>query len=190
MHGAARRYKKQTLATVSPFISSIIFTSIQAKASSQSFVHTCHSLSLTMKSFVAIAALAALVKAQDASTLTVASSVLAEMTEIPANPADALDFAGIEAVPEPSYTEVPGLTAQVISYASATAISSAAAAVTEDPLTVYPAATDVAMNAAGESDDGSSATTTAALEKRGLAKRTACAAQPAISNTYSVDVTR
>lgn len=144
-----------------------------------------------MRSFVAFAALAAFAKAQDAvSTASLTASVFSIETTIPENPADVLDFEGIEAAADPTYTEIPGLVSQVVAYASASAISSAAADVSTDPLLAFPAATDVAMNAAGESDDSSASSTTDAVEKRDLARRTACAAQPTISNYYNVDVSR
>ena len=139
-----------------------------------------------MRYSIAFAALAAIAKAQDALSTASATSDFTIETTIPDHPADALDFEGIKAAADPTYTEVPGLASQNVPYATATAIEDAAAAITETPLTVFPAATDVAMNADGESDNSSPTATV--VEKRDLSKRAACAAQPTIANTYNVDV--
>ncbi|KAL1303069.1 hypothetical protein AAFC00_006514 [Neodothiora populina] len=144
-----------------------------------------------MRYSFALAAIAAVAQAQDGIvTPTITASTFSIETTIPDAPAEALDFESIAAIPEPTFTEILGLAAQDIEYATASAISEAAASITESPLTVYPAATDVAINAAGQADATStdSTATPTAVGKRDLAKRTACAPQATFSDSYGVDV--
>ncbi|KAH0276864.1 hypothetical protein KCU91_g3576, partial [Aureobasidium melanogenum] len=106
---------------------------------------------------------------------------------VPTPDAVPVDF--LRDVEVPTYTITPGLDSDIIYYASETAIQAAAAQQTESPLSVFPAATVVPINAAGESDqDLASATTTGAPSKRGLDARSACAPQATISNFYNVNV--
>ncbi|KAG9858240.1 hypothetical protein KCU98_g1048, partial [Aureobasidium melanogenum] len=102
---------------------------------------------------------------------------------------DAIPVDFLRDVEVPTYTITPGLDSDIIYYASETAIQAAAAQQTESPLSVFPAATVVPINAAGESDqETASATTTDAPAKRGINARTACAPQATISNFYNVSV--
>lgn len=99
-----------------------------------------------------------------------------------------------------------GVTKQDIPYATSAAISSVSAKVAANPLSVYPAATDVPINAAGsqgddESDDqgkdgnpniitnsGSKLKRNPSGIARQLRRRDACAPQRTIANTYEVNV--
>lgn len=135
-----------------------------------------------MRSFFILSALSALAAAQTSTTST-------DILDIIPTP-DALDLEGIRNAPEPTYTVVDGLMSQDIEYVSATAIATVTADIAETPLSVFPAVTSIAINAAGEDD--SSATTTAAVDKRaaatGIERRAACATQATIPNYYSVNV--
>jgi len=92
---------------------------------------------------------------------------------------DALPLDDLVDVAVPTYTETPGLDSDIVYYASATAISAAAADATESPLSVFPAATEVPINSAGDDSDSSDSANK---------KRAACAPQATIANYYSVDV--
>ncbi|KAH0378942.1 hypothetical protein KCU92_g8453, partial [Aureobasidium melanogenum] len=106
---------------------------------------------------------------------------------VPTPDAVPVDF--LRDVEVPTYTINPGLDSDIIYYASETAIQAAAAQQTESPLSVFPAATAIPINAAGESDqESASTTTTDAPSKRGINARSACASQATISNFYNVNV--
>ncbi|OJD39059.1 carbohydrate-binding-like protein [Diplodia corticola] len=115
-------------------------------------------------------------------------------TDIPADVVptpDALDVDFLRDIPAPTYTTIEGVLSQDVPYATQTAIQSAAAEVSETPLSVFPAITTVPINAAGESD----ATATDTPSKRqavaaaaAIQRRAACDSQATISNYYNVDV--
>lgn len=134
-----------------------------------------------MRYSLAFAALAAIARAQDATPTSWDLS-------IPTNPADALDLAAIEAIPDPTFTEIPNLKSQVVALPKASAISDAIASINEEPLTVFPAATSVAQNAEGEST-AAAATATATAVPRKRSGVNACRANPVIPNVYKVDLT-
>lgn len=98
----------------------------------------------------------------------------------PVATADALPIDDLRDVEVPTYTETPGLASAIVFYATETAIAAVQADVTQDPLSQFPAATDVPINAAGEDSSSNN--------KRGLAVRDACDAQPTIANFYNVNV--
>ncbi|KAG9676699.1 hypothetical protein KCU99_g9168, partial [Aureobasidium melanogenum] len=102
---------------------------------------------------------------------------------------DAVPIDYLMDVEVPVYTITPGLDSDIIYYTSETAIQAASAQQTESPFSVFPAATDVPMNAAGEDDQAAASTTTLdAPSKRGLGARVACAPQATISNFYNIEV--
>lgn len=135
-----------------------------------------------MRSSLYLPALAAVVAAQTAT-----STLTGEVNPTP----DALDVEFFESLPDPTYTIVPGKLAQDVPYSPEEVLAAAASDIVENPLTVFPAVTNVAMNAAGE------ATPTIEPESRRrrgtsvvheLAKRKACDPEATISNYYGVDV--
>ena len=117
---------------------------------------------------------------------------------------DALPLEDLRDITVPTYTEVIGVTAQDIPYATASAIAVVASEVAATPLSVFPAATDVPINSAGEagSDDSETAdanviVNTGSKLKRALTgvarqplrKRGDCKAEgPLSDNIYPVDV--
>lgn len=105
---------------------------------------------------------------------------------------DALPLADLQTVSVPTYTEIPGLSSQAVPYATRTAIVSASVEQSETPLSVFPAVTDVPINAAGEDDlvfvSPSPSASADSVEKRDLLKRTACEPQATIPNYYGVNV--
>ncbi|KAH7057062.1 hypothetical protein B0J12DRAFT_696947 [Macrophomina phaseolina] len=137
-----------------------------------------------MRSFIVLPALAALGASQ---STTASTDVPADVNPTP----DALDLAFLRKAVVPTYTTVEGVSSQDIPYSTATAIAAVEADQAETPLSVFPAVTTVAINAAGE--DGAAATASPTAAKRDidaemLQKRTACAPQATISNYYNVDV--
>ncbi|KAL1633160.1 hypothetical protein SLS56_003022 [Neofusicoccum ribis] len=128
--------------------------------------------------------------------LAAAAPVTTASTDTPANvnpTPDALPLDFLADVEVPTYTTLDGLLSQVIPYATPTAIAAVAAAQSETPLSVFPAVTTVAMNAAGDgaANDGNTATPTGTAVRRDLGdlqKRGACDAQATIANYYNVDV--
>lgn len=134
-----------------------------------------------MRSYLVLSVLAVLAAAQTSTT-----DVPADVVPTP----DALDVEGLRDLPDPTYTIIDGLMSQDVPYATATAIATVSAEISESPLSVFPAVTSIAINAAGEDD--AAATATATVEKRGdgspLERRAACATQPTIPNYYNVDV--
>lgn len=134
-----------------------------------------------MRTTLVISSLFAFAAAQSAAETTSPTTTSVEAL----NPTpDALDLEGIRNIPEPTFTVVEGLEEFDVPYETETAIATAAAEVTESPLSVFPAVTTVAINAAASTD---------APAKRGMdvpiiEKRTACAAEATIDNTYGVNV--
>ncbi|KAL1620449.1 hypothetical protein SLS56_009680 [Neofusicoccum ribis] len=113
-------------------------------------------------------------------------------TDIPTNPTpDALPLDFLASVEIPTYSTLEGVSSQDVPYATPTAIAAVAAAQSETPLSVFPAATTVAMNAAGDGADSAAASPTATAAKRDAGyfqRRAACDAQATIDNKYSIDV--
>lgn len=116
---------------------------------------------------------------------------------------DALPLDDLRDIPVPTYTVATGVTAQDIPYATSSAIAVVVSEVAATPLSVFPAATDVPINSAGDSGSGSDENAssnvivnTGSKLKRGLTgtvrqpryKRGDCSKQPTIANTYNVDV--
>jgi hypothetical protein len=116
---------------------------------------------------------------------------------------DALPIEDLRDIPVPTYTIATGVTAQEIPYATSSAIAVVVSEVAATPLSVFPAATDVPINSAGEAgsadDEDASANVivnTGSKLKRALTgiarqaryKRGDCSKQPTIKNTYNVDV--
>ncbi|KAK4541626.1 hypothetical protein LTR36_007770 [Oleoguttula mirabilis] len=136
-----------------------------------------------MHRFISIvSALAALATAQNS---TITSSVSYDPVATP----DTLPIDDLRDFEVPTYTSIQGLSSQNVAYATSTAIASASIEQSESPLSVFPAVTSVAINAAGDSNDDSSVpSATDAVEKRALSKRTACAPQATMSNFYNVNV--
>ncbi|KAF4543528.1 Carbohydrate-binding protein [Lasiodiplodia theobromae] len=133
-----------------------------------------------MRSFIVLPALAALGASQSTTT-----DIPADVNPTP----DALDLDFLRGAAVPTYTTVEGVSSQEVPYATATAIAAVESDLSETPLSVFPAVTTVAINAAGESE--ATATATATADKRGVEvfeKRTACAPQATISNYYDIDV--
>ncbi|EOD50534.1 putative carbohydrate-binding -like protein [Neofusicoccum parvum UCRNP2] len=128
--------------------------------------------------------------------LAAAAPVTTVSTDTPANvnpTPDALPLDFLADVEVPTYSTLDGLLSQVIPYATPTAIAAVAAAQSETPLSVFPAVTTIAMNAAGDgaANDGNTATPTGTAVRRDLGelqKRGACDAQATIANYYNVDV--
>ncbi|KAK0644898.1 hypothetical protein DIS24_g8457 [Lasiodiplodia hormozganensis] len=116
-------------------------------------------------------------------------------TDIPADAVptpDSLPLDFLRDIPAPTYTTIDGVLSQDVPYATATAIESAAADVSETPLSVFPAVTTVPINAAGESDAVETGTPSkrgaAAAAAAALERRAACDSQATIANYYDVDV--
>ncbi|KAM0716755.1 hypothetical protein Q7P37_008200 [Cladosporium fusiforme] len=146
-------------------------------------------------------ALACLASANEDSTAGAVS-----VADHPAATPDAIPLEDLRDIPVPTYKTATGVTAQEIPYATSAAMSSVSAQVAATPLSVFPAATDVPINAAGSADDNASADhqnngndnvikNSGSKLKRdpsGVARqprrRAACAPQPTISNTYNVNV--
>lgn len=169
-----------------------------------------------MRSTFILSAVFALATAQSTSNTAPTTTEDVQAT----NPTpDALDLEGIRDVPEPTYAVVDGLMDFDVPYESEIAMATASAEVIESPLTLFPAATTVPMNAGGE-NAGATATNAAVKrgivypsrpdyeypstpEKRGVVypsrpdyeypssieKRAACATQATIPNYYNVNVT-
>jgi hypothetical protein len=105
----------------------------------------------------------------------------------------------LASVPVPTYEVVDGVMTQDIPYATASAVATVTSQVAATPLTVFPAATNVPINSAGEGDDISSLNSTDSVitsgknkrQARGVARqrhrRAACAPQATIANYYNVD---
>lgn len=124
--------------------------------------------------------------------LSTQASAASSTTDIPAdaNPTpDALDLAFLRNIVAPTYTTVEGQKSQDVPFATASAIAAVVADQNETPLSVFPAVTSVAFNAAGEDGDAPAATATPTASKRGLAveARNACDPQQTIANYYNVD---
>ncbi|GME43160.1 carbohydrate-binding-like protein [Neofusicoccum parvum] len=121
-----------------------------------------------------------------AASQSTSSDIPADANQTP----DALDLDFLKDIPAPTYSTTEGVLSQVIPYATQTAIEAAAADVSATPLTVFPAVSTAAINAAGEDD--SAPTATATVVKRGsgspVEKRAACDPQATIANYYNVDV--
>lgn len=116
---------------------------------------------------------------------------------------DALPLDDLRDIPVPTYSVATG-TSQDIPYATSAAIAEVAAQVAATPLSVFPAATDVPINAAGTTDsdesngDGGNPNVigkSESISKRevsGVArqprKRGACSPEPTIANFYNADV--
>lgn len=135
-----------------------------------------------MRSFLFLPAIAALAASQTTTT----SDVAADVVPTP----DALDLEAMRDVPDLTYTVVDGLLSQNVPYATASALETISIQVAETPLSAFPAATSVPINAAGE--DNSTTTATDTVQKRNvglpLERRTACATQATIPNYYNVNV--
>nr|POF15324.1 hypothetical protein CFP56_42213 [Quercus suber] len=129
-------------------------------------------------------ALARLVAAQEVTTI---DDVSYDVVPTP----DALPLDDLRNVEVPTYTSIAGLTAEIISYATATAVAAASEEQSETPFTVFPAVTAVPINAAGEesdNDDSDGPTPTETAVKRDIDRRSACDPQATISNYYKVNV--
>ena len=116
---------------------------------------------------------------------------------------DALPLDDLREIPVPTYSIATG-TSQDVPYATSAAIAEVAAQVAATPLSVFPAATDVPINAAGTTDSNESygdggnpnvigkSESISKREVSGVArqprKRGACSPQPTIANFYNVDV--
>lgn len=93
-----------------------------------------HSLHLTMFRFVVLApALAGLVRAQASTITSTISDVIYDVLPT----ADALPFDDLLDIEPPTYTSVDGLSSEITSYVTATAIASASADVNASPLSVF-----------------------------------------------------
>ncbi|KAH7032684.1 uncharacterized protein B0I36DRAFT_347865 [Microdochium trichocladiopsis] len=127
-----------------------------------------------MRSYLLIAATAAVASALD---------------DINTKP-DALDTDFLKSLPNPVVNLIPGLLEHTISFDTDAAVVTAAAEVDETPLSVFPAATSVPINAAGE--DGGAQRRATSTQQRAvpeqLAARDACGPEPIISNIYNIDV--
>jgi hypothetical protein len=114
---------------------------------------------------------------------------------------DALPLDDLRDIPVPTYSVATG-TSQDIPYATSAAIADVTAQIAASPLSVFPAATDVPINAAGTTDseedneDGGNPNVIVKSDsvlKRELSdaahqpsKRGACSPQPTIANFYNV----
>lgn len=115
-----------------------------------------------MRSTFILSAVFALATAQSTSNTAPTTTEDVQAT----NPTpDALDLEGIRDVPEPTYAVVDGLMDFDVPYESEIAMATASAEVIESPLTLFPAATTVPINANGEN---AGATATNAAVKRGI----------------------
>lgn len=140
-----------------------------------------------MRSFFYLPALAAVVTAQTAT-----STLPDDVNPTP----DALDVDFFESLPNPTFTMIPGKLSQDVPYSPEEVLAAAASDIVENPLTVFPAATNVAMNADGEATvtPTPTAETESRRRRRGtpvlheLAKRKACDPEATISNYYEIDV--
>ncbi|KXJ89201.1 hypothetical protein Micbo1qcDRAFT_197027 [Microdochium bolleyi] len=127
-----------------------------------------------MRSHFLLAALAATVAAVDDGPAV----------EVP----DALDTAYLKSLPEPEIVIVPGLAEQVVNYNADAAVATAAAAVSDAPLSVFPAQTADAINAAGDSPAQETGTPTRRQVVRGqLMVRAACDPEATNGNPYNID---
>jgi hypothetical protein len=116
---------------------------------------------------------------------------------------DALPFDDLREIPVPTYSVATG-TSQDIPYATSAAIAEVAAQIAATPLSVFPAATDVPINAAGttdgEEDNGDGGNPNVIVKSDSVSKREvshtahqpskrgACSPQPTIANFYNVDL--
>ncbi|KAM0709626.1 hypothetical protein Q7P35_003666 [Cladosporium inversicolor] len=116
---------------------------------------------------------------------------------------DALPLDDLRDIPVPTYSVATG-TSQDIPYATSAAIAEVAAQVAATPLSVFPAATDVPINAAGTTDSDEAGgdegnpnviVNSGFISKREVSgvsrqprKRGACSPQPTIANFYNVDL--
>lgn len=116
---------------------------------------------------------------------------------------DALPLDDLRDIPVPTYSVASG-TSQDIPYATSAAIADVAAQIAATPLSEFPAATDVLINAAGTTDsdqdtgDGGNPNVIVksdSVSKREVSdaahqpiKRGACSPQPTIANFYKVDL--
>ncbi|KAF4545981.1 Carbohydrate-binding protein [Lasiodiplodia theobromae] len=117
---------------------------------------------------------------------------IAATTEAPSSATpDALPIDFLANVEIPTYSTIEGVSSQDIPYATPTAIAAVKADQSETPLSVFPAATSVAINAAGEDGDAAAPTSTATAEKRhfvDIQRRAACDSQATIESHYDIDV--
>ncbi|KAF2722470.1 hypothetical protein K431DRAFT_221934 [Polychaeton citri CBS 116435] len=125
---------------------------------------------------ISIAALAALCYAQDGTT----------EAAVVATP-DALPLSDLRDVDIPTYTAPEGLWSYDVPYTPSTAIASASASQSQDPLSTFPAQTDAPINSAGE-DDSDAPAKRAIPFGQPLERRKACDPQPTVPNYYSVNV--
>ncbi|GME50821.1 Carbohydrate-binding CenC-like protein [Neofusicoccum parvum] len=115
-------------------------------------------------------------------------------TDIPpdANPTpDAIPLDFLKDISPPTYSTATGLISQVVPYATSSAVAAASSVVLNTPLSVFPAVSTAAINAAGEDDSTSAPSATQTPVKRSLVKdtlhkRTACQPEPRIANSYSL----
>ena len=82
-----------------------------------------------------------------------------------------IDFAGVDAIPDPVIDIIPGLTEQVVSFDQSEAVASVVEQMAADPLDVKPASVP-----------------TAAPKVRRHIKRAACDPEPSNPNTYGFDL--
>ena len=115
---------------------------------------------------------------------------------------DSLPLEDLRDIPVPTYTIATDALFQDIPYATESAIAVVAAEIAATPLSVFPAATDVPINSAGEAgsndDEEASANviaSTASKAKRALTgvahphqKRGDCSKQDTLPNTYNVEL--
>jgi hypothetical protein len=147
-----------------------------------------------MRYSVLLPALAGLAFAQDSTAVA----------DNPDPTPDALPFEDLRDIPVPTFTVVTGVAEQDIPYATSAAVAVVASEVAATPLSVFPAATDVPINSAGEdsTDDDKDASSnvivnTGSKLKRALTgvarqplrKRGNCLPEgPVSKNIYPVDV--
>ncbi|OJD40574.1 carbohydrate-binding-like protein [Diplodia corticola] len=122
-----------------------------------------------------------------------AAKPIAATTEAASNPTpDALPVDFLANVAIPTYSTIDGVSSQDVPYATPTALAAASADQAETPFSVFPAATSVAINAAGEDGDAASASPTATAAKRrhlaDIQRRSACDTQATIESQYTIDV--
>ncbi|KAL0256097.1 hypothetical protein SLS55_008489 [Diplodia seriata] len=113
-------------------------------------------------------------------------------TEAASNPTpDALPVDFLANVAIPTYSTLEGVSSQDVPYATPTALAAVSADQAETPFSVFPAATSVAINAAGEGEDSGAAAPTATAARRHLVdvqRRAACDTQATIESKYDIDV--
>jgi len=143
---------------------------------------------------------------QGALLSVLASIVLASddaTSDSPLAVPDALPLDDLRDIPVPTYSVATG-TSQEIPYATSAAIAEVAAQVAATPLSVFPAAIDVPINAAGttdsEEDHGDGGNPNVIVKSESVSKREvshvahhlrrrgACSPQPTIANFYNVQL--